>query len=318
MAGDTIQCDGVYRFRLLGALRAHSSAGACNLRISGKTLEVLAFLMTSANRPVRRTMLSNAVWGDQSEHRSRANLNTALWRINRALKTLGCGDVRLHVTASQLTLIAGASVFIDVLRLEDSIREAAGSSAALSAAARDALIDALSGDCEPFLDGLSSEWILVERERVFNLQIRGMILLMQDLAQSGRIEEALDYGRRILHLDPMRECVQRQVMWLYMLSGHQGNAVRQYRECARILEEELGVAPMAETRALYEFIVSPNRPPAGPARHAGGSAPNYSIHRDAMDGAAFDDELNRLRGLLTRLNSHRRSVFSALSEDRTG
>ena len=31
-------------------------------------------------------------------------------------------------------------------------------------------------------------------------------------------------------MDPMRESVQRQVKWLHVLNGHQGNAIRQYLE----------------------------------------------------------------------------------------
>ena len=52
---------------------------------------------------------------------------------------------------------------------------------------RETLIDILSDTCEGFLDGLTSEWVLIERERFFNLQIRGLSLLMHDLAESGRI-----------------------------------------------------------------------------------------------------------------------------------
>jgi DNA-binding SARP family transcriptional activator len=121
---------------------------------------------------------------------------------------------------------------------------------------------------------------------------------MQDLAESGRIEDALEYGRRILRMDPMRECVQRQVMWLHVLNGHQGNAIRQYQDCARILQDELGVSPMPETRALYEFIAA--KPPAGKDAAATSTA------------TRADGELGRLRSFISELNSHRQSVFSAL------
>jgi DNA-binding SARP family transcriptional activator len=177
----------------------------------------------------------------------------------------------------------------------------------LPASVRDTLIGILQQDGGTFLDSFSSEWVLIERERLFNLQIRGLTLLMQDLAESGRVEEALDHGNRILRMDPMRECVQRQVMWLHVLSGHQANAIRQYQECARILKKELGIAPMAETRALYAFIVSGNR--VTPDQPCIERMPRYSIHRDA----GLDEELDRLRGFMNRLNSHRRSVFVALS-----
>jgi DNA-binding SARP family transcriptional activator len=294
----------------------------------GKTREAFAFLALNANKDIRRTTLSDLIWTDHADHRSRANLNTALWRINRALKIVGSDDIRLDMDGHRLKLSVAPSIFIDVFALEASVREAAelykdGGKVTLPPSIRKSLTDILADDCEGFLDGWSSDWVLVERERFFNLQIRGLAFLMQDFAESGRIEEALEYGRRVLRMDPMRECVQRQVMWLHVLNGHQGNAIRQYLECTRILKSELGVAPMPETRALYEFIVARNPAAKKDAlewRKSGTvSAPPATGWADAdreQDG--YDEELARLRALISRLNSHRQSVFSELAKGGVG
>jgi DNA-binding SARP family transcriptional activator len=311
---------GRFRFRLLGDFRMQAPLAPCDLHISGKTSEALAFLVLNANKAVRRATLSNLIWGDRDDRRSRANLNTALWRINRALRVVAGDEIALSADGNQVKLTVAAGIFVDVFALEACVRDAArshqdGGKPALLPHIRDTLTDILSDDCQGFLESLSSEWVLVERERFFNLQIRGLTLLMQDLAEGGRIEEALDYGRRILRMDPMRECVQRQVMWLHVLSGHQGNAIRQYQDCVRILKDELGVPPMAETRALYEFIV---------ARRAGANdtapvrrwsvvaAP--AIGGNDRDPGGYDAELTSLRSLMSRLNDHRHSVFAALAE----
>ena len=172
------------------------------------------------------------IWTDRDERRSRANLNTALWRINRILKTIGSDDIRLHVSGDQLKMAVAPSVFIDVLAVEAAVKDAVQScrgKVPLPLAGRDTLIDVLSGDGACFLEGLSSEWVLIERERVFNLQIRGLTLLMQDFAARGQIEEALEYGRCILRMDPMRECIHRLVMWLHVLNGHQANAAASWK-----------------------------------------------------------------------------------------
>jgi DNA-binding SARP family transcriptional activator len=321
---DASQNPGRFSFRLLGDFRMQSPLATCDLHISRKTQEVFAFLVFNANKNIQRSTLSNLIWTDRDERRSRANLNTALWRINRALKIVGNDAIGLNVSGNQLNLTVAPRVFIDVFALEALVREAStlGNSnrkAPLPLLVRTTLMDILSDGCGCFLQDLSSEWVLIERERFFNLQIRGLTLLMQDLAESGRIEEALDYGRRILHMDPMRECVQRQVMWLHVLNGHQGNAIRQYLECARILESELGVFPMAETRALYDFIVADNIASidVAPEWHRTGRlAPPHTIDRTSCEHEPgdYDEELTRLRSLISRLNSHRQSVFAALAE----
>lgn len=45
-------------------------------------------------------------------------------------------------------------------------------------------------------------------------------------------------------LDPLHEPAHRWLMQLYALSGQRAAALRQYRECVRILEGELGVSPL--------------------------------------------------------------------------
>ncbi len=310
-------------FQFLGDFRMRSPSATPDLQISGRTRELFAFLVLNANKTIRRATLPGLIWTDRDERRSRANLNTALWRINRILKTIGSDDIRLHVSGDQLKMAVAPSVFIDVLAVEAAVKDAVQScrgKAPLPLAGRDTLIDVLSGDGACFLEGLSSEWVLIERERVFNLQIRGLTLLMQDFAARGQIEEALEYGRCILRMDPMRECIHRLVMWLHVLNGHQANAIRQYLECTRILEHELRVAPMAETRALYDYIVFHSHAALAVTESPGvGAAAPFRGDRIGSYPATddYDEELTRLRSLISRLNSHRQSVFSALAETST-
>jgi predicted ATPase/Tfp pilus assembly protein PilF len=55
-------------------------------------------------------------------------------------------------------------------------------------------------------------------------------------------------------MDPWREEAHRQLMLLLARSGQRSAALRQYETCRRILADELGVEPGAETRVLYERI----------------------------------------------------------------
>jgi DNA-binding SARP family transcriptional activator len=78
-------------------------------------------------------------------------------------------------------------------------------------------------------------------------------LVFEHTAQGNR-EAALPYARRWLALDPLHEPAHRQLMQLYAQTGRRSAALRQYEECVRILDEELGLAPAEETTALYEQI----------------------------------------------------------------
>jgi predicted ATPase len=54
--------------------------------------------------------------------------------------------------------------------------------------------------------------------------------------------------------DPLHEPAHQVLMATYAHSGQRAAALRQYQACVRILEDELGAQPSAETTALYEGI----------------------------------------------------------------
>ncbi len=83
--------------------------------------------------------------------------------------------------------------------------------------------------------------------------------LSDALAARGRTNLALDAARRRLAMDPLHEEAHRRLMRLHSEAGDRTGAIARYRECVRILDQELGVAPMPETTELYHAIA------AGPA-----------------------------------------------------
>ena len=85
---------------------------------------------------------------------------------------------------------------------------------------------------------------------------------------------AIPYARRWLEVDPLHEPAHRELIRLYAWSGDRAAALEQYRNCVRTLSQELGVAPLDETAALYEQVndgsLAPPQeasvPPAPPTR----------------------------------------------------
>ena len=67
---------------------------------------------------------------------------------------------------------------------------------------------------------------------------------------------ALQYAQQWLSLDPLYEPAHRQLMRFYVASGRRADALRQYEQCAEILDIELATLPESETRRLYEDILS--------------------------------------------------------------
>ena len=101
----------------------------------------------------------------------------------------------------------------------------------------------------------------------------------------GEWESAIAHARRWLALDTLHEPAHRLLMALYAWSDQRAAALRQYRECVRILGKELGVAPLEETTLLYHAIQENDLPPQpvlsehhrpAPRERKRGPSPNIS------------------------------------------
>src|SRR5437762_1756959 len=68
--------------------------------------------------------------------------------------------------------------------------------------------------------------------------------------QAGDYQGAIQWARQAVAVDPLREEGQHELIRLLQAAGQPAAAWRQYQELERLLAQELGAAPSAETRAL--------------------------------------------------------------------
>src|SRR5204862_651468 len=94
-------------------------------------------------------------------------------------------------------------------------------------------------------------------------------------------DRAASTARRWLELDSLHEPAHRLLMEVLARSGEPAAALAQYRDCVRILDHELGVAPLAATVDLADAIraglLSEDRDAAAAARTTSPAAPE-SLH----------------------------------------
>ncbi|MCB0122495.1 MAG: hypothetical protein KDE58_09645, partial [Caldilineaceae bacterium] len=101
---------------------------------------------------------------------------------------------------------------------------------------------------------LFEEWLLQQREQLHLFVLRALEILMERSLAEGNYPIGLDAGHQLLTMEPWAETAHRQLMLLFALNGQRGRALQQYKTCCRLLADELGVEPMAETTALYRQI----------------------------------------------------------------
>jgi DNA-binding SARP family transcriptional activator len=163
-----------------------------------------------------------------------------------------------------------------------------------------------------FLDGFSlrdsppfDEWMLGVADGLRDDLARTLARLVADAVSAGEWAAALESARRRVQVEPLSEPAHADLIRVSAWSGDRPGALQAYRGLVRLLDRELGVAPLPETLALHEDIRADRlAPPAVALRtawssasrgadspHGGTPAPAAS----ALPHVGRDDQLARLR-----------------------
>jgi predicted ATPase/DNA-binding SARP family transcriptional activator len=223
-----------------------------------KALALLVYLAVSGQSQSRDT-LATLLWPEQSQSRARASLRSTLSILRR---DLGAG--LLDAEREAVHFDTEAEVWLDVAEFRARLAACRAHDhpshqvcpACLSALAKAVALyhdDLLAGftlrDCPAF-----DEWQFFQGEGLRQELASALERLVRGHVAQSAYESALPYARRWLALDSLHEPAHRALMRLYARSGQRAAALRQYAECERVLQEELGAAPEVETADLYQAI----------------------------------------------------------------
>lgn len=267
----------VYLFRNFEMRR--TSTGE-SLSAGQRAAELVAYLLLSTNRPVRREHLQALFWPEVGERRARRNLRQTLWQLGGALRA-GCeaDPVELITRAGDWLQIAPeAPVWCDVHRFTAALGPLAEPLARIprpdEVHAAEQAVTLYRGD---LLEAWDASWCWIERESLRTRYLRLLDWLMDVCLHAGRHDRGIDYGLRALATEPASERAYRRLMRLHIARGDRCGALRVYARCREALADELAVTPDARTRSLAHHIRTGTgrreRLPAlgvtvGPAPHA--------------------------------------------------
>lgn len=236
------------KFYALGSPRLEQSGHDVPLG-RRKVLAMLAYLAITGQPQTRDTLLA-LLWPEYDPSSGRANLRRDLSHLKRTI-----GGELLIADRNQVRLDLDSELWVDVQQFRSMVAGGQGNGGVVQLAEA---VDLYGGDLmagfsiadAPEFDG----WLFFERESLRRELAGALQELLGHHEQRGEFEAAIEYGRRWLALDPLHEPAHQELMKLYAWSGQHAAALRQYRECVRLLNEELGVAPEEQTTALHEAI----------------------------------------------------------------
>jgi DNA-binding SARP family transcriptional activator/predicted ATPase len=219
---------------------------------SARMRSLLAYLALHRETPQPRQQLAFLFWPDSTEAQARNNLRQLLHQLRHAWPA---SDRCLGATTSTLFWRRGVQVHTDVAAFEHAVALADNAERRADQPAARAALEHAAGLCRAdFLSGHYEEWILREREWLRQRYCRTLDRLIALLEGQREYATTIDYAQRRLQHDPLDEETYRCLMRLHALNGDRTSALRVYRTCAALLEEELGVEPSPATREAYQRL----------------------------------------------------------------
>ncbi len=219
-----------------------------------KAIALLAYLSVTGGVHGRDS-LATLFWAEYDQSSARAALRRTLSVLNKGLE-----KGILDISRETLGMNPSAPLWVDVVAFEQSLAQTKSHGhppAEVCTRCLDPLGEAVALYQNDFMAGFTlrdspgfDDWQFFQTETLRRELSGALQRLAQGLSAQGDFESAILHARRRLALDLLHEPAHRQLMQIYAWAGQASAAARQYKECTRILEEELGVPPMPETTQL--------------------------------------------------------------------
>jgi diguanylate cyclase (GGDEF)-like protein len=229
-----------------------------------KERALLAFLAVESDRSHMRDVIGELFWPDRPAGVARTNLRQALSGIRRALDDRKNDPPFIISDDETIQFNPRGSFTLDVVAFKEEIiavqahPHASIESCPVCVRHLEKAVDIYRGE---FMEGIylddsqrGQEWITYEREQLYTQVLTAVQNLIAYYTLQGDHEQALKFAQQLVSLAPYEESAHRTLMQMFSNIGRRSAALEQYQTCKRILQEELGVEPSAETTALYNLI----------------------------------------------------------------
>jgi ATP/maltotriose-dependent transcriptional regulator MalT/DNA-binding SARP family transcriptional activator len=251
----------VLRIRMLGAFTVWRGDHEIRDREwrSSKARQLLQLLLTERGQALPRERVVEALWPDMDIDAATNNLRVTINRLSKALEPErpdGAPSAYLVQQGETYAFNIASDHRIDVVEFVEAINEGRradqrGQRAAVIAACRRA-VQLYGGPYLP--DNMYEDWTVVERERLALMFVEAALRLGALLLEEGAVHEAIGLGWRVIEIDQTQEEAYRLLMRAHAALGERSTALRLYARCVSVLQNELGIAPLPETTALYHAL----------------------------------------------------------------
>ena len=235
--------------RLLGTPTVIRDSEPVEGFISAKSRALLFYLAMKPGIHSRQT-LAALLWPEATETASAKNLRNVLSDLRKLV------GAHLDITRRTVAFRRDSAYLLDVEQfsaLYERFRRNKEDIGVLEKAVHLYSGDFLEGFYVPYSE-IYEAWLISEREQLRQAQLESLRILATWYSELADYDKGLDYVSQLLTLDNFSEAGWQLKMAILAQKGQRNEALAQYAELYRLLDEELGVAPTAETTRLFEQI----------------------------------------------------------------
>ncbi len=216
---------------------------------------LLACLISSPGRRLRREQVMDILWPELDGETAAARLDRAVYSLRQLFEPTRSrlATSPLLLTGRDLIELAGErQVWVDADAFESLLN---GMSVDTDAAERACMLEEAAnlygGD---FLSEERALEAAIARRESLRRSWIGLLLELADVRAAHDPNSALESLHRILAVDPTNEAAVQRLIRLLAHLDRRGEALRVYKRLAAILRQEYQIAPLPETRALYDAV----------------------------------------------------------------
>lgn len=251
----TFQKEGPIRFQTLGNFVLWRDGEKLNSKVWGrdKTVQLIQYLISYRQRnALHKEHIMEHIWEEGDDR----DFKVALHGVNKALEPDRPSRTEpVYVQRQGITYqLDLEKVWIDVEAIEQYIalgNEALAEDEALAKKTFKAAINLYLGMYLP--NRIFEDWSSEEREKI-QILILGAYVTLAELILEENPMEAVRLAQHAIAIDATWEDAYRLQMSAYIAKGNRPHAIKAYQKCADVLEEEYGIDPLPETKALLREI----------------------------------------------------------------
>jgi DNA-binding SARP family transcriptional activator len=230
--------------RCLGAfsLKRNGTALSWPRKAPRRPLELLKATIAQGPDGASVAQLTDTIWPGMDGDRAQRAFGTALYRLRGML-----GERALSLSAGRLK-VNREYAWVDAYEFEQAAAHCENGNCEY------VLADLYAGTFLP--EDIEASWAAAARHRLQQMFRTLAFRTANNVLESGRWRDALDFLEKALNRDVTAEVLYQAAICACLVGGLRAEAAAYYERCHRALSEHVGVKPSRKTESLYRQLLS--------------------------------------------------------------